>query len=545
MCRRRWRSVMGWAWMMLFIVMCKPGGVTAELIPAGQRSDAPSGADAPKIPGAYRPAEIVFGAYRNMQQLADAGIDDWAFVRRHADGILLHGAYWTHDPSAPAVAERLAKRLREGVADEPAAMARVASDESHTRLHRSRMRLVLETGWPHHFEPADRFATMGRYYAADHLQRLSELESRGLTIDELSVDFRLWVFRLFAQQTPERTSEEIIADVVKQWGEYVDALRSERPTLVMKMTFTPVQLPWRGERPYGTTMTPSPLRSGRWPDYDKSDPLLVDGKPRSYFFEGLDLFSRAFDREHRRGVIGVVTDSPFHYSWEWADPEAQRRHRSRIRAYESWLQSRGFKHTFICNDSAIDWRNLPHDDADAMYADRSMLALIRYQLDGGRADRYLFESWYDGPHRIVPETHSGSMTHMTAHAIRYLKGIGQSMTLTKTLVGATSSVTLTNSGDVSCLPALRAMGPIRAWLGEDDISKQMMTEEGFVPDRLLGPGESITIRVDGPHPEILAYWNPQQPGRSSSANGASGDNSKSDDIGVMARIGASQGDPMP
>ncbi len=207
--------------------------------------------------------------------------------------------------------------------------------------------------------------------------------------------------------------------------------------------------------------------------------------------------------------------------------------RQKIRVYEAYLQSRRGRHSLICNVSNASAANQGSTNAANLYYENSSLSsMYLHQQEGGRANRYLFEGWYFGiPYVVVPETQAGSYTHLALTAIKYLKGIvdtnGTLENLTLTLLstnGGTNTITLTNRGDVMCLPAIAAFetgsgaGTVTYYdaLGSN-ITSAILSPEGWVYTNQLAAGQGTTIRVV---PSVLplnrsvtleAFWNPQDP----------------------------------
>ncbi|MEI6193694.1 MAG: autotransporter-associated beta strand repeat-containing protein, partial [Verrucomicrobiota bacterium] len=88
--------------------------------------------------------------------------------------------------------------------------------------------------------------------------------------------------------------------------------------------------------------------------------------------------------------------------------------RKKIRVYEQYLQSQDGRHTLICNVSNAGAGSQGSTNAANLYYETSSLSsMYLHQREGGRANRYLYESWYWGiPYAVVPETQAGSYTHL-------------------------------------------------------------------------------------------------------------------------------------
>ncbi len=469
------------------------------------------------------PAELYWGGYRNMAQLVEPDAE-WDFVKHNMDGFFLHGAYWCWDEAVPEVAPKLAAELAEVDCG-----------------------LALEVGWPHTtFEADDK---LGRVAGETDAARVQKLRGFGLPIEEVGVDWHIFIFKVVAQQYPNWTSRDLFVHITGDregypdegpafagyWRDYIRALRAGVPDLAIGLVDSPVYFKWAGMPTYGKNeLTLAPLKD------DEGNPILVDGKEVSFDWDGYDIFSSCFkvSREEGAPLVAFTTDSPQNYTWDWADPVAVRLHREKIRTYERWLHSFGARHTFICNDSGREYEGLSPDDWDARYAARSLEALQKYQAEGGRADRYLFESWYDGPYSIVPETRPNSFTNLVMKAIRYLKGPGETLQLALRKANESApaefQVLLTNTGSVACMPALRLVETTPGWTlscrAEGlEVADLARTEEGYVFTRMLQPGETgaLDLRArPGPHATageawqgaFEAFWNPQDPSNSPRAS---------------------------
>ena len=238
--------------------------------------------------------------------------------------------------------------------------------------------------------------------------------------------------------------------------------------------------------------------------------------------------------------FAFASDCPYEYYMKYpGNPGGwsaawQATNRAKIRLYENWLQTNGCRHTQICN--SYDGGSTSNPDAwDLNYKNQSLAVFYLHQQEGGRARRYLFESWYQGPFTVAPETKSGSYANLALDAIKYLKGLrdtsGTPEALDFTLVsnGVFTAVQLRNNGDVACLPAVLAFESgdsnvtIRyydtAWR---DITAALRSAEGWVGTNLLQPAQSVTLLLHASTTGSLAaasncavsleaFWNPQDP----------------------------------
>jgi autotransporter-associated beta strand protein len=210
--------------------------------------------------------------------------------------------------------------------------------------------------------------------------------------------------------------------------------------------------------------------------------------------------------------------------------------RQKIRVYEQYLQSRGSRHTLICNVSNAGGKGGGDDAQDLYYMQSSLNSLFTHQREGGRANRYLFESWYWGiPHAVVPETKSGSYCNLVLTGIKYLKGIAdtngtlEQLTLTPLATnGTVVQLQLRNSGDYQCLPALAGLsgsisGVTTRYFATNGLERTatILTPEGFCYTNMLQPGGATNLFAvtlagslstsTNENARLEAFWNPQDP----------------------------------
>ncbi len=174
-------------------------------------------------------------------------------------------------------------------------------------------------------------------------------------------------------------------------------------------------------------------------------------------------------------------------------------------------------------------------NTDLNYESHSLAMMQLHQEEGGRAARYLFESWYEGPYVFLPETQQGTYTHLALSAIKYIKGIAdtngtlEQLLLTSSASGATTNfIALKNLGDVSCLPALNAFESgatnisVRYFDSNNiEITSDILSPDGWSPTNLLAVGATLLIKSiatllaqigkTNRQVSIEAYWNPQDP----------------------------------
>jgi autotransporter-associated beta strand protein len=235
--------------------------------------------------------------------------------------------------------------------------------------------------------------------------------------------------------------------------------------------------------------------------------------------------------------FALQSDSPWDYFGAWGSPSAAATMRQKIRIYEQYLQSRNCRHTLICNVSNASTNNQGSiTAADNYYETSSLSSMYLHQREGGRANRYLYESWYWGvPYVVVPETQAGSYTHLAMSAIKYLKGIADTngnpepLNITPTATnGTVTQLQLQNNGDVQCLPALAGQagtvpGVTTRYFTTNgaEITATILTAEGLCYTNMLQPGAQTNLfavtlagnlsAATNDNAALEAFWNPQDP----------------------------------
>lgn len=299
--------------------------------------------------------------------------------------------------------------------------------------------------------------------------------------------------------------------------------------------------------------------------------VISKNRTAAHYLTGNDFLAAlggAFPGVYRDNYAGFTTDSPFTGYMRWGGSETNAdamAHREKIRQYEAWLQERGFEHQLIANDNTTGPSGTQgeKDAWDLAYKLGSLRSIQLHQIEGGRPDRVLFESWYDGPFSLVPETKEGSFANLVRDGLRYLKGTGQQLDLLARpsdqasfagdniyqpepagvqrlqwraqSPGASRGfvLRLANDGQVSALPVLQAhCHGDAAWavtyeIAGVDVTAAITGGEGLVltdsatrGQELIAPGATVdlTVTVTAGAPSgsgevwIRAFWNPQDPG---------------------------------
>lgn len=470
--------------------------------------------DTPAVRPRPFPAEIWWGGLSDNSGLLN--YDQWPFVQKYQDGYFFHSAGWGSS-AAYALASDLATNLL----------------QYNTRYWPELGGKLRDYGWDD--------AT-----AQDQLNQWATwaegMEGRGIVWSEFTHDYRMEDMQTLCAANPSWPAQDQIAWFTGDlsiasagfpktegiWSKVFAGYATRFPHVKTGHTSQPEYWAWQGypalmgdQLAFTTATTPAATFSFDAKDIVASFMNMAQASGRPYF--------------------ALSSDAPYNYSgefayyssWPNANPALMR---EKIRLYEKYIRSRDGRHTFICNVGNAGAQTGGADAQDLYYEDRSLKSLYLYQKEGGRADRYLFESWYQGiPNAVVPETKSGSYTHLAMTAIKYLKGIAdvdgtlQPLKLSLSTAAAGGALTVTNGGDVPCMPAIVAFespsGDVvtRYFHQGRDITAEIVSDEGYAIGDLLQPGASASIEIRhyaATNPAAAqvshtvtfeAFWNPQDP----------------------------------
>jgi hypothetical protein len=429
-----------------------------------------------------RGAEFYFGYYNFNDELVADPEKDWPELLKGADGLLLHFGYWLNND----------QKL------DPIATARKLAPI----LKKHGKKTLMETGWPSASAGPGVRREMGAYYAREHIAKIGKLQrDSGLHVDELNVELRLFAMEQLASVHPELTSGRALLDqTAREWRDYLEPIHAAYPEKKFYLVCPPVYVPWgrfyfagndfnvpewKGAQREGT-------RPASGPASTQSARIRLDGEY---------LFDRLFQPPLTPGpLLGYSMDSP---AFLTANPTYIKvGYLDKLLAMQSWLRQRGLRHTFIVNASP-DAKKLSKPEWDAAYWREALKSLQTFQAAGGRADRYLYESWYPGPFVMVPEGKENSATYGALRVLKYLRGEGEELVLEK---GTAGTVKLTNLGDIACMPVVRATG-VTVWAGGTEWA-DAGSGDGHVLKELVAPGQTFELKIEG-HGTVEVWWNPQ------------------------------------
>lgn len=454
------------------------------------------------------PAEIWWGGISDNTGLTN--YSQWPFVQKFQDGYFFHSAYW--GGSTAWLQQSLAQNLLPFNAKYWPELGGFITNPSTNSA-------------------ASQLSTWGNWAA--------NCEANGIIWSEFTHDYHMENMQQLCQVNPTwPTNDDIawwtgdlsIADGTYPytngtWSDIFKGYYARFPHVKVGQTSQPEWWPW-GNFPAGVANSSLAFTITN-----------SSGQNINFSLNASNIFASFVNMASAIGYpyFSLQSDAPWDYfgGGGVGTAASEATMRQMIRAYEIYFQSRGGRHSLICNVSNAGTNNQGSVTAANNYYEASSLSsMYRHQQEGGRANRYLYESWYWGiPYAVVPETQPGSYTHLALSAIKYLKGImdtnGTLENLTLTLLstnGGTNTITLTNRGDVMCLPAIAAFetgsgaGTVTYYdaLGSN-ITSAILSPEGWVYTNQLPAGQSTAIRVV---PSVLplnravtleAFWNPQDP----------------------------------
>lgn len=451
----------------------------------------------------------VVGTQSELSEFLD-GTNAWDYVKRYQDGFFLHGYVWVNNAARMTNWTQVGRSLA-------------------TQCAPHRVRFWLENAW----RPRTNDMNFGHSSASGQLVDVADLEGVGLYPCEITQDYNPMI-RDFSSTYPAWPQRDIMAlgtgdtngvspafpYTTGQWRDYLLEFRALCPQVQVGWTWSPVYFHWQS-----------------WPAIaDEMVFSLTNGTnvvSFNYDFRDFQVSAQRKGEEAGR-PFAFASDCPYNYYGEWANETVRVTNVAKIIAYEAWLQTNGMRHALICNYICPTNLESTPDAWDTTYKSKSIAMLQEHQLGGGRALRYLFESWYKGPYTILPETKSGSYANLAMEAIRFVKGIRdtngllEQLDLTNTAAGVTNLITLRNNGSMPCLPALNAFesgatGIVVRYFASNgvEITSDLASPDGWSPTNLLNAGATLLIRAVATLPaqigrtnrniSIEAFWNPQDP----------------------------------
>lgn len=455
--------------------------------------------DNPSVRPRPNPAEVWWGGLGQNDQLAKDP-DGWTFVKKYSDAYYFHTYYWgdgTDDTMKSVVQQckpystKFAAELGGGT----------GSDD----------------GWPDWQYNA--------WGAGENGWITNKYNTNGLVLSEASHDTHDNSANI-ANANPGITAQQIVQMIGNYWSDYFKLNYGSAPYVKEANTWQPEwwwwndMAPLRGQSDDGLAFTANDGTKYDLNGYDVVNALMnagsnISGKTSWSFFADTPYYIMTWNQGKHEGAATV----------------------KKLIAMEQYFHQNGSRFTLTCNDDpGVSTADSNKDKWDKVYALNSLKSIRLYQESGGRADTYNFESWYMDsnkfvlPAQVTPETTPYTYTWLAKQAVQYVKGIKddgtpEQLSITKTVDGDTTTLSLTNNGDVLCLPCLTETetgdsNVTTSWAYNNmDITDAIKTTEGYVYKYALLPGQTATIickvnkpsGTSGKTVNLEAYWNPQDP----------------------------------
>ena len=456
------------------------------------------------------PSEIWWGGYADNTQLTN--YSQWPFVQKYQDGYLFHIAPWLWHGDTSWLVQSLVQNLQPF---NPKFMPELAGSIGNVSTNSAAAELSSAAGQAAFFESNGAILSEFTHdYHMEDMKGVCQVNPTWNTNDDIA----WWTGDLSIASTnyPYTNPPSGI------WRDVFNGYYQMFPHIKVGHTSQPEYWPWDSY--------PSPYANGL--------SFTVTNPTTTFSFNAHDIIGSFVNMA---GAIGhpyfsLQSDAPWNYFHDGAGGSLAKSAtmRQKIRVYEQYLQSRDCRHTLICNKEGVSTNQTLAADLD--YETNSLNSMWLHQQEGGRANRYLFESWYRNiPFTVVPETQAGSYTHLALTAIKYLKGIAdtngtlEQLNLTPTATnGTVVQLQLQNNGDVQCLPALAGQpgtvpGVNTRYFTTNglELTATVLTAEGFCFTNLLQPAaktnliavtlaSGLTVATND-NDSLEAFWNPQDP----------------------------------
>jgi len=303
-------------------------------------------------------------------ELTRAGAE-WPFVKRNLTGLKLY-----------------VDQINQAKPEQLKALVKLAKEQ--------RFRIAVELGCCLDFGPMD--DTNGEWSARHELAKIRKWYDAGGRVDYLDLDGP--VRRLMhpdnrADGKHFASMESAVEQVVRS----VRLFRAAHPEIKFWHLTNFPNWGYRGDVSYHAR---GPQRQD-YGDYDDAHRMVYDAL-----------------RKARLPLEGVTIDNPYdyligeHFSVN-LKPASQVDWMKRVRAYEDRCRSEGLKVNLIVNSERGGMRS------DALFADETLKMVDAHIKAGGRPDRWIVQSWYPYPKRIVPETDPTTMTGLVKAVIEKVR----------------------------------------------------------------------------------------------------------------------------
>lgn len=322
------------------------------------------GGEARKATGRVKDPEV-WMCHKNPLELLERPAD-WAFVRRHVSGIKMYIGLLKDTPD-----------------DQLAALAKM--------LKANRIPVAFECGGTLGFARMD--DRNGEDSARRELARFRRFIKAGGRIDYLDLDGP--VRRLLYARRKDGKRFTSAAKAADQLMIYLARVERAIPKVQF---FLLTNFPNWGYRDVVSYHARGPKRQD-WGDYDKIVRTVL-----------------AKAKATGRKFAGVTVDNPYeyaigeHFSVKLKDPKKVD-WIQRIRDYEDFAKLRGLEFNFIANSEQGG------KTSGVAFAERTLKMVDAYVKAGGKPTRYVIQSWYPHPVKVLPETEPDTMTGLVKAVI--------------------------------------------------------------------------------------------------------------------------------
>ena len=299
--------------------------------------------------------EFLLGTVNGNAQLIDGAA--WAGARDDIDGMLLHVHCFVRGLDTPG---------NRKITDLPLIIQGLAPQLA--KKHN-----LLELTF-HLRSAKDDPAAIGR----DHAKTVAQLEAQGIPVAAINVDWILGIMDIAAATVPAEAPnrrDAILAKMMDLSRRYVEAFRAAGRQEPLHAVFPPIY-----------------LDEGRW--------INARRQPR-HGLQASDIIAGLL----RVGFAGYTADSPAELL---ANPTYRAQgYLEALASIAATCHAHGGTFGFIINGNNGEKDPAAYDQG---FAKASQQALATLKAHGLRPDRIIYESWYRGPYRLVPDTDPTTFT---------------------------------------------------------------------------------------------------------------------------------------
>lgn len=323
---------------------------------------------------------------------------DWEFVKKHVDGC----KFWTQQIDFPAQHWPF-----QGKVKAPGALEKLVDV-----LNANNIDIIIEKGaWPllpKHASPVAEMMggkagpmdmSVAERAADNEINRLTRMRMMGAEVRFLDVDGP--VRHLLYVAHPDESARGItnIEAAVDVFIEYMARIQKHFPNVEFFALTNFPNFGYKGEVAYWGT--------DGWCDY----------------FDALEAIVRKC-KAAGSPLRGITVDNPYDYALgeaptPWSEDPKKIDWTARILDMEKYVREHGLEYNFIFNSQRGG------GESAERFCKESLEFIEYYHAKGGRADRYIMQSWYTHPDRtmIVPEDKPYTFTWLVKETIKRVKGV--------------------------------------------------------------------------------------------------------------------------